>query len=226
MIFGRSRAAQASTVAQPRQIQTRTQLLNHLVRSFGYQRYLEIGVRKAADNFAGIDVPVKHGVDPEASCTYRMTSDAFFTQVQPSLAPATYDLVFIDGLHLAEQVERDVENALRCLAPNGSVVLHDVNPLSEAAQSESYTRGRTWNGTVWKAWAKLRSTREDLAMCVVDIDHGCGVIRPGRQHCYKLPVGTLSYQTLAAQRKPLLNLLSVPDYLDWLVDTDRLRLAP
>jgi hypothetical protein len=77
--------------------------------------------------------------------------------------------------------------------------------------------GAIWNGTVWKAWAKLRGTRPDLFMCVVDIDEGCGVIRRGRQTCYAPwpppPEQALSYEFLAANRQRLLNLVSVAEFL-------------
>jgi hypothetical protein len=211
------RKKQPAQPANPAHIESRTQLLNLLASAYGYGRYLEIGVRNPADNFAHVAIADKVSVDPDprAKATFPMTSDAFFREVATPRG-LMFDLVFIDGLHLAEQVVKDVENALGSLLPGGTLVLHDVNPLSEEAQVERYELGKVWNGTVWKAWAELRGTRPDLSMCVVDIDHGCGVIRPGAQRCYAgwPSAEPLAYQHLAADRKALLNLVSVGEFLE------------
>ncbi len=47
-----------------------------------------------------------------------------------------FDLIFIDGSHWIEQVERDVFNALDILAPNGTIAMHDTWAANaeEAAQ--------------------------------------------------------------------------------------------
>jgi len=199
-------------------VKTRTDLLNHLVATRGYRRYLEIGVRDPRHNFNRVRAEVKDSVDPapRRPVTFQMTSDAFFAARETGGPSAPYDLAFIDGLHLAEQVERDVANCLRHLAPGGTIVLHDCNPMAESAQVETYEPGAHWNGTVWKAWAKLRATRADLSMCVVDIDEGCGVIRPGSQSPIALPTldyAAMTYDLLAARRRELLNLVPVEQFL-------------
>ena len=40
-----------------------------------------------------------------------------------------FDVIFIDGLHLAEQVERDIENSLDFIKEDG--YFYDCNPPSE-----------------------------------------------------------------------------------------------
>ena len=124
--------------------------------------------------------------------------------------------MFIDGLHVADQVERDVENGLANLSADGTVVLHDCNPATESAQVEEYAYGEPWNGTVWKAWVKLRATRPDLSMWCVDIDEGCGVIRRGSQQLFSLPSpdpAALDYPFLVANRREALNLISADEFL-------------
>ena len=204
-----------SWFSRSRRPKTRTDLLNHLVSIRGYRRYLEIGVRDPRHNFNHVRVPFKHSVDPEPRrpVTHRQTSDAFFAE-RADRTP--YDLVFIDGLHLAEQVERDVINSLDALSPDGTIVLHDCNPVTEAAAIERYEPGAHWNGTVWKAWVKLRATRGDLAMWIVDIDEGCGVIRRGQQALYPLPTldyTKLDYSFLDRHRREALNLISMDEFL-------------
>lgn len=206
------------------EIRSRTQLLNDLARRHSYRRYLEIGVRNAEDNFDHVCMVDKQGVDPASDCTHRMTSDEFFAQLH---ANERFDLVLVDGLHLAAQVERDVSNSLRHLSPGGSVVLHDCNPLSAEANSEHYEVGRRWNGTVWQAVAKFRALRADLFVCVVDIDEGCGIVRPGRQECYTpWPPPALNYAYLAANRQRLLNLVSVAEFIRFDEEFARNRSGP
>jgi SAM-dependent methyltransferase len=199
-------------------LRKRYHLINHLVRRHRYGHYLEIGVRNPKNTFNRIRVANKEAVDPAplAPIAHVMKSDDFFAKLDASSPSTRYDLIFIDGLHLAEQVERDVENALRYLNPGGTLVLHDCNPPNEEAQTEFFDgTAKVWTGTVWKAWVKLRATRPDLEMCVVDIDLGCGVIRLGNQTCCAAPTGfgQMPYDLLTKNRRELLNLVSVPQYL-------------
>ena len=198
-------------------IRTRTDLLNHLIEVNGYRRYLEIGVRNPRDNFKKVRAQEKHGVDPEPQkpISHRMTSDEFFARHRAQGDPP-YDLALIDGLHLAFQVEKDVLNCLSSLTPQGTVVLHDCNPLTEDAQTEDYDGKKHWNGTVWKAWVKLRATRPDLSMWVVDVDEGCGIVRWGSQAPLSTPTveyDRLDYAWLAGQRREVMNLISVEEFV-------------
>jgi hypothetical protein len=188
----------------------RSAILNTLVEKYEYQSYLEIGQGKREQNLDWIQCRIKVGVDPdrELNAAYQMTSDEFF-----ALNNDRFDLVFIDGLHHADQVERDIINALDILNNNGTVVCHDCNPTSEEWQLVPPPRNPSaWTGDVWKAWVKLRATRRDLTMFVVDTDFGCGVIRRGRQETVKIP-GKLTYDLLDQNRIQWLNLVSVQDFL-------------
>ncbi len=187
---------------------TRIKILNDLIKSHGYERYLEIGTRTGA-TIAKLDCPVKHGVDPAYECSFQMTSDEFFEQLP---ADKHYDLVFIDGLHLEEQVDEDFKNALAHLSEGGTIAMHDCNPKSEELQRSyddiSLRKGGPWNGTVWRSFAKLRMTRKDLTTFVLDTDHGLGIIQRGEQNLFNMPPGRqLDYSLLDDYRKDLLNLL-------------------
>jgi hypothetical protein len=82
-----------------------------------------------------------------------------------------FDLVFIDGLHFSEQVDRDIENSLQHLNPGGTIVLHDCNPTTEAIGTYPCQVHGPWTGDVWKAIAAWR-TRSEFDICVVDFDWG------------------------------------------------------
>jgi hypothetical protein len=184
---------------------TRTEIINHLIIKFGYTNYLEIGVRNPEDNLLKVIAINKDGVDPAGGCNFEMTSDHFFELLPQD---SRYDIVFIDGLHQEAQVDRDIANALKHLSPGGSIVVHDCNPIAREHQSEEYNGG-IWNGTTWKAFAKLRISNPNLEMVCVDTDHGVGIIRAGSQTVFGLhSYETLDYDFLAANRHSLLNLIS------------------
>lgn len=201
--------------------------------------YLEIGVL-AGDAFLRIKVKNKWGVDPHFIIEplkkfryyfknpfnifneyFNMDSDTFFHKEEVRLAENGIDVALIDGLHTFSQSLKDVENSLKYLNKNGVVILHDCNPLSEAAafQAESVSEvqkinppGFTgiWNGDVWKTIVYLRSTRKDLRVFVLDCDFGIGVVTKGEPESL-LNFSTeellrLSYQDLSRDRQALLNL--------------------
>ena len=153
----------------------RTEILNRLADIYGYQTYLEIGVDNGV-NFSKIRIRNKTGVDPnpKTKATYRLTSDNFFARNKQK-----FDLIMIDGLHHADQVKRDIENALKFLNDNGTIFCHDCNPTTEEMQQVPRIQGE-WTGDVWRAWLEFRC-REDLSMNVLDTDYGCGIIRKGKQ---------------------------------------------
>jgi len=181
----------------------RTDIIKDLIKKHKYTSYLEIGVRKN-ENFNKIECDHKDGVDPNGKGNYKMTSDEFFAQNK-----RTYDLIFIDGLHHSEQVEKDIINSLAVLNPNGVIVMHDCNPVTKEQQARPQNGQRIWCGDVWKAFVKLR-TREDLLVYVVDTNNGIGIVRRGAQEPIEIPA--LEYEQLQLQRERLLNLVSVEQF--------------
>lgn len=187
-------------------IENRSDIINTLVTNNSYTRYLEIGVRDNR-NFNRIKTPHKDGVDPNGKCNYKMVSDEFFKKIPKN---QMYDIVFIDGLHLRDQVLRDVKNSLEHLMDKGAIVLHDCSPLKPEHATKVY-RGGTWNGTVYQAFAELRMSREDLSMWTVDEDCGCGIIKVGSQELF--PRASVNFELLDRNRKKLLNLISVDEFI-------------
>jgi len=195
-------------------ITRRKHVINYIVKQRKYERYLEIGVRDPSLNFDYIKCSCKDGVDPDSksNCKYVMTSDDFFEKISKY---KMYDIIFIDGLHLYKQVLRDIENSLNHLNPKGTIVVHDCNPISKKAQLEDRNEVKKWNGTVWKSFALLRMSREDLEMYVVDVNQGCGIIRRGSQKLFKKKYkDKLNYNFLKRNRKKLLNLCSAKKFCE------------
>ena len=188
----------------------RTDIINHLIKKNNYKRYLEIGVRNPDENLNKITVEHKDGVDPAGNCNYPIPSDDFFNQLDVDVK---YDIIFIDGLHLDYQVEQDITNSLKHLNEGGTIVMHDCSPIKEEHQVEEYVVGKTWNGTTWKAYVKFRMTDENLSMCVVDTDHGVGVITKGKQTLYPKS-DILDFKLLDENRKEILNLITPEKFLN------------
>ena len=140
-----------------------------------------------------------------------MSSNTFFNKNS-----IKYDIIFIDGLHLEYQVDKDIMNSLNILNKNGTIIMHDCNPPTEFHQRENYeVNGKfpNWNGTVWRSFAKLRINNKKLKMYCVDCDWGIGIIRKSSQtlfNCNEL----LTYHLLNKERKNLLNLISVNEFIE------------
>lgn len=179
------------------------EVLNALIRHFGYHSYLEIGSGGRGANFDRVNCPEKLSVDPDPTCLADriQSSDEFF-----ATNDRTFDLVFIDGLHHAGQVYRDIVNSLACLNPNGSIVCHDLSPRSELEQRVPRD-SQSWTGDCWKAWVRVRLLFDNLEMFVVDTDHGCGIIRRGGK---STPL--LTWDTFDTLRQLWLNLVSVEEF--------------
>jgi hypothetical protein len=197
-------------------IASRTDIINLLVRCFGFQRYLEIGLGDPAWNFARVVAPDRQSVDPFSVATFRVPSDEFF---RSGLGHERYDLVFIDGMHEFEQCLRDIENALARLSPAGFVVVHDVNPPTEWHQRPPHEAGHgDWNGTVWKSIVTFRRRHPEIWLRTVDVDWGCAVLHAARgagepAQAAALPdVDALTWSGLEQNRVAWLSLISVDDF--------------
>jgi hypothetical protein len=197
---------------------TRTDLLNHLAKKYNLERYLEIGVQNVDKNFNKVKCKIKHGVDPDRTVgrpdaddcyIIHTTSDDFF---EAELFREKYDLIFIDGLHTAEQVKKDFENSLKVLSPNGFIVLHDCNPLKEEHTIVPRPRPTGhWNGDVYKFACSMPKS----PFWTVDIDNGCMVIKPEKDlfnDGIEWPQ-YINWRTFDTHRKELLNLISWEDFL-------------
>ena len=191
---------------------TRTDIINSLIEKFGYKSYLEIGVEEGL-NFKEINCPFKASVDPDieikANADYKITSDNFFI-----INDKYYDCIFIDGLHHAKQVCKDILNSMTILNKGGTIIVHDCNPYNHEAQVVPRQQD-VWNGDVWKAWVGLRKVMLDVEMFCVDTDHGTGIIRKGSQEKLILK-DEVTYENLITNKKEWLNLISVEQFQKWL----------
>ena len=164
--------------------------------------YVEIGVDEG-DSFCAVNAPIKIGIDPvppkpavanelkKPHVIYNaVTSDAYFETAAPQQLTEGIDVAFVDGLHTYGQTYRDICNCLRYLNPGGVILVHDCLPATaeEACPTESYeaaarVNGPSWNGLWtgdgWKAITALRAGHPDVTACVLNCDHGVGMVYRG-----------------------------------------------
>lgn len=212
--------------------------------------YLEIGVQTGFCLFK-IKADKKLAVDPQFKIKitkkikaylknssnfnnefFELTSDDFFEQKAAYInAIGGLDVVFIDGLHLYQQVLKDIKNSLNHLNEGGIILLHDCSPLSATAALRGMSSEEVlatnppdwmgiWNGDVWKAIVLMRLERPDLQIAVFDCDHGIGMIKKGKPEGKLLytyeQVEEMEYADLDKNRAHLLNLKSPASFNDYL----------
>ncbi len=133
----------------------RYHFINNIIHKYNLNnpRYLEIGVWYGG-TFKYVNTNLKDGIDPAQYCeceyvNYRMTSDDFFK----NSINGKYDIIFIDGLHTAYQVSKDIYNSINNLNEGGWIVLDDVFPHTEEEQRSLNLKnlGKPMTGDVWKA---------------------------------------------------------------------------
>ena len=190
---------------------SRTSLINLLIKERGFKSYLEIGVQVPTNNFNKIICEKKYGVDPAAKdvVTHPMTSDEFFQSNTES-----FDLIFIDGLHLSEQVIKDVDNSLKSINKNGVIVLHDCMP-KQKLHAQRNRESNEWNGDVWKAAMYIRMNYEYVSLTVLDMDYGCGVLETSKpQKLFpKIPIEDMTWDFYESNKVEALNIMSVEEWL-------------
>lgn len=209
----------------------RWDIINHLIKKNNYKSYLEIGYYKGW-SFDRVECERKTAVDPnpckepwmeeneyssmlfadeEPVNIYKLTSDDFFGLFRGF----TYDIIFIDGLHESQQVNRDIQNALKHLSPGGTIVLHDCNPSTEEMTLGGTVNGE-WTGDVYKSFCKYRATHLNETY-VVDTDYGVGIIKdkvvPYNKGFCAVTLPPMDWEQFEKYRKGALNLISPEEFL-------------
>jgi hypothetical protein len=191
----------------------RTDIINILIQKYDYKSYLEVGTQDPTSNFDKINAEYKVSVDPfpRGEVTFVGTSDEYFNSITEDVK---YDIIFIDGLHHNDQVLKDIENSLKHLSKNGTIVCHDCLPTTEDMQARD-DHGGEWTGDVWKAIAELRVETIDLDIKVVDTDYGCGIIRIGTNIPYETQQDYLTYSHYSMNKYRMLNVISPEQFIQW-----------
>lgn len=195
----------------------RWEIINRIIENKGYKNYLEIGVRDG-ECFKEIFCENKIGIDPNPTSnhtTHIMTSDRFFQQIDRD---QKFDIVFIDGLHLDFQVDRDIDNSLKHLSEGGTIVLHDCNPPTKhhAAESPVFTppANGDWNGTVYLSLIRIRLYNSNLKLITVNDDWGVGILTKEEvnETLNAFPNDALTWDFFNQNRNEILNLITTEEF--------------
>ena len=187
----------------------RTKVINKIISDNGYDSYLEIGVYDGR-NFKSVKCRSKYGTDPnlpnslkKADGLFNMHSDEFFESTEDK-----FDLIFIDGDHEAEQVEKDIVNAYKAINKGGMILLHDCNPPTYESQVVPRIQGE-YCGTVWRSVVGFIDAYGDkIKTGYFDDPHGLfAIYKTGR---YQVKEGfsdmDMTYEEFSSRRKELLGI--------------------
>lgn len=175
-------------------------IIQKLINKNHYKSYLEIGYQNGG-SFSRILCAKKVSVDPDikTEATYRVTSDQYFEKYRNKM-----DCVFIDGLHHAGQVERDIVNASKVLTKNGCISLHDLNPELEIQQLVP-RQNKQWTGDCWRAFVGFRERYPDVIAYTHPEDWGVGIIYPKGQLFEPGFISDITFEEFMKTKEHLLN---------------------
>ena len=154
-----------------------------------------------------LNIMHKIGVDPVSGGNIRKTSDVFFKDKNEK-----FDLIFIDGLHIYNQVKKDILNSIKFLNDNGLILVHDCMPDNLGKQAVPRYKMQ-WNGDVWKAIVDLRQN-ENLEIFTCEMDQGIGIIQNKKNtsilKCTK-PINELKFKDYYENYKEYLRVISLEE---------------
>lgn len=196
----------------------RYDIINKFITKYNFLNYLEIGVF-TGQCFREVVAQHKDGVDPgtesgvAAEVNYPMTSDDFFTMLKGS--NIKYDIIFLDGLHHSDQVDKDIQNCLEHLQDYGIIVIHDCNPEKEEYTLVPRVSG-IWHGDVYKSILRFRKSGIHTFF-TIDTDCGCGVIIKDNKKIENVNVenfdrALVDWNYFYDNKQTLLNLISVEQF--------------
>lgn len=178
------------------------EIINRIIAETEAKSYLEIGVADGFNFNKIVDSIAKVGVDPNSNDVkvIKSTSDLFFDWNED-----IQDVVFIDGLHHADQVRKDIINAMKCNAK--AIILHDTIPQNKEMQ-EVPRNTKVWTGDCWRAVVGFIQNYPDVNVVTYRADFGLTVIYPeGKKVKKHFENKEMTYEEFKKNEVELLNII-------------------
>ncbi len=155
-------------------------------------RYIEIGLGHGRSLALAGPETTAIGIDPYQgfwdkldyvcphgpATLFPLASDDFFGKydLREVMAQDTFDLGFIDGLHLFEQALKDFINLERYARKESVILIHDCLPIAPIVAERDRCTG-FWTGDVWRIIPCLKTFRPDLKIMTIPTKpSGLGVV--------------------------------------------------
>jgi tetratricopeptide (TPR) repeat protein len=123
-----------------------------------------IGIDPYQGTWKHLNYVCPHG----AATLFPLTSDSFFSSqdLRNVINRETFDLAFIDGLHLFEQSLKDFINLERYARKDSVILIHDCLPIVPLVAERERCTG-FWTGDVWRIIPCLKTFRPDLTLVTI-----------------------------------------------------------
>lgn len=211
-------------------ITNRALFIQNLIESKKYNKYLEIGLSQNPNAPYRIitNIETKHSVDmnPKTNADFVADSNTFFNMLDSgsfSLLEKDYkwDIIFIDGCHLAEQVYLDLCNSFNHLQDGGIILMHDALPWAyDMTIEEDVLNRQATCQDVWKVIEYCLKEREDMHVCTLEENEGgLAIIVKSTE---KRPMLSKEYNKFyqygiyAKERNKNMNTIKESEVLNWL----------
>lgn len=166
-------------------------ILDHLVTTYGYKNYLEVGYSR-----------------------YHINCLNTFSISDPSDIPKRqmFDLIYIEHNHQELQADKNISVALSQLSPNGTIVINNCIPKTEwhTRSLDNFLKyPGEWTGGIWKSIIKLR---DKLNISVIDYEWGIGIIRRGTPENFTPINLELTFFNFEKHKKEWLNTITLDEF--------------
>jgi SAM-dependent methyltransferase len=158
------------------------EVLEQIHRIRNPKGYLEIGVRNgdslklSRSSSVGVDPFPGNLISREVQHIVELTSNQFFREYDLNDFIDNFDIAFIDGLHLFENVYQDFMHIESIIDPKGIVIIDDIYPNTQL-QGSRERKTQFWMGDVWRFWLRLQVLRPDLKFIELDTKpSGLGIV--------------------------------------------------
>jgi hypothetical protein len=173
---------------------TKYDLINWFAKEYNFSSYLEISTPTTGHYFDKVDptyIKTKECINyfvKEIDSLYKTSGNTEMLDHNFSILPfenhlnriksknQKFDVIFIDSFHTVDYTIRDLETALTLVSDRGIIIMHDCFPDKESLIGPWHLGN--WCGQTYEGYIRFLLTHNNLENFVMDIDYGCGIIRP------------------------------------------------